>query len=209
MSAAAVEHPHDGDYALLMSANRIMEQLPGHRVEILEGNIILTPPADGPHASALTALMIPFLAAGLHGEGSEVLQAIGLWLPTGPVDYAVPDLAVVDADYPDHETENNCYEPACFRLVLEVTSSNHSNDLKVKVRAYAQAGIPVYVIVDRRNVRVHLLTNPVGEGYDNHRLYAPGQQLTLPDSIGAKVTLDAADLLKAGGCPVAAPGVTD
>ncbi|MET9957691.1 Uma2 family endonuclease [Streptomyces sp. NPDC006326] len=209
MSAAAVEHPHDDDsYTLLRAANRIMEQLPGHRVEILEGNIIVAPPADGPHASALTTLMIPFLAAGLHGEESEVLQSLGLWLPTGPADYAVPDLAVVDADYANHETENNCYEPVCFRLVLEVTSSNHSNDLKTKVRAYAQAGIPVYVIVDRKNVRVHLLTDPVGEGYDSHTLYAPGRQLTLPDSIGAKVTLDAGALLEAGGCRIAGPDAT-
>ncbi|CAM5565532.1 hypothetical protein SAVIM338S_04727 [Streptomyces avidinii] len=209
MSAAAVEHPHDGDsYSLLMTANRIMEQLPGHRVEILEGNIIVAPPADGPHARTLTTLMIPFLAAGLRGEKSEVLQGIGLWLPTGPADYAVPDLAVVDADYPEHEAENNCYAPGCFRLVLEVTSSNHSNDLKTKVRSYAQAGIPVYVIVDRKNVRVHLLTGPVGEGYDHHTLYAAGQQLVLPDSIGAKVTLDATTLLEAGGCLATAPDST-
>lgn len=209
MSAAAVEHPHDDDsyahsYSLLEIANQIMEQFPGYRVEILGGNIIVAPPPDGPHARTLTTLMIPFLAAGLHGEKTEVLQGIGLWLPTGPTDYAIPDLAVVDADFLDHETENNCYEPGCFRLVLEVTSSNHDNDLKTKVRAYAQAGIPVYVIVDRKNVRVHLLTDPVGEGYDHHTLYAAGQQLTLPDSIGAKVTLDATTLLEAGGCLAAA-----
>ncbi|MEU7554249.1 hypothetical protein AB0B01_18260 [Streptomyces sp. NPDC044571] len=56
-----------------------------------------------------------------------------------------------------------------------------------------------------KNVRVHLLTDPVGEGYDHHTLYAAGRQLTLPDSIGAKVTLDAAALLEAGGCRVAGP----
>ncbi|MGW6685947.1 Uma2 family endonuclease, partial [Streptomyces sp. NPDC054961] len=92
--------------------------------------------------------------------------------------------------------------------IMEVTSSHHSNDLKTKVRAYAQAGIPVYVIVDRKNVRVHLLTDPVGEGYDQHTLYAAGQRLTLPDSIGAKVTLDAAALLEAGGRLTTTPDAT-
>lgn len=209
MSATAVEHPYDSERdALLKAANRIMEQLPGHRVEILEGNIIVAPPADGPHADALTTLMLPFLTAGLHDGESKVLQGIGLWLTTGPADYAVPDLAVIDGDYAEHEIENNCYDPVCFRLVVEVTSSNHSNDLKTKVRAYAQAKIPVYLVVDRKNVRVHLLTDPDGDDYGSHTLYAAGQQLTLPDSIGAKVTLDAAALLQAGGCLVTAPDGT-
>ncbi|MEV0489060.1 hypothetical protein [Streptomyces atratus] len=42
------------------------------------------------------------------------------------------------------------------------------------------------------------LTDPVGGEYDSHQVYAPGQQVTLPASIGAEVTLDVTDLLKAG-----------
>ncbi|MEV8534503.1 Uma2 family endonuclease [Streptomyces sp. NPDC051211] len=199
MSAAAVEHPFDnGPASLLETADLIMERLPGYRVEIIEGNITVAPPANGPHASVLTSLMIPFLAAGLHGPDSEVLQGIGLWLPSGPADYAIPDLAVVDSDLLEHEAEFNCYDPACFRLVVEVTSSNYNNDLKNKVRVYAQAAIPVYVIVDRRSDRVHVLTDPADGEYGSHTLYAAGQQVTLPDSVGAKVTLDVAELLAAG-----------
>ncbi|WP_455352718.1 Uma2 family endonuclease [Streptomyces sp. SYSU K217416] len=203
MSAAAVEHPWDGKpEALLETANRLMEQHPGYRIEIIGGVITVAPPPDGPHAQTLTDIMIPFLAAGLHGEESQVLQALGLWLPGGPEDYAIPDLVVVDADLEEHLVENNCYDPACFRLVLEVTSSNYNNDLKNKVRAYAEAKIPVYVIVDRKNERVRVLTDPLADEYDKHALYAPGQQVTLPESIGAKVTLDVTALLKAGGLSV-------
>lgn len=199
MSAAAVEHPCDGEpVTLLETANRLMEQLPGYRVEIIGGNIIVAPPPDGPHARTLTNLMIPFLAAGLHGEDSEVLQGVGLWLPGGPEDYAILDLAVVEADFDDYLVENNCYDPACFRLVLEVTSSNYSNDLKNKVTAYAEAHVPVYVIVDHKNDRVHVLTDPIDNAYDKHAVHARGQQVTLPDSIGAKVTLDVTALLQAG-----------
>ncbi|MEU0603562.1 Uma2 family endonuclease, partial [Streptomyces sp. NPDC006393] len=122
MSAAAVEQPH-GDRPLIAEANRLMERNPGYGVEIIGGQILVSPPPDGPHAVALTGLMLPFLNAGLHGDDSCVVQGIGLWLPTGVEDYAIPDLSVVDADYEDHYVENNCYEPVCFRLVLEVTSS--------------------------------------------------------------------------------------
>lgn len=199
MSAAAVEHPCDDEpEPMLVTANRLTEQLPGHRVEIIGGVITVAPPPDGPHANVLTTLMVPFLTAGLHGDETKVLQAVGLWLPGGPEEYAIPDLAVVDADLDAHLVENNCYDPACFRLVLEVTSGNYQADLRHKVVAYAEAKIPVYVIVDRRHGRVHVLTEPLASGYDRHEVYAPGRQAPLPASIGAEVSLDVAELVRAG-----------
>ncbi|WP_327273706.1 Uma2 family endonuclease [Streptomyces sp. NBC_01224] len=199
MSAAAAEHPCDGEpESLLETANSLMEQHPGYRVEIIGGVITVAPSPDGPHARVLTKIMRPFITAGLDDGETEVLQGIGLWLPGGPEDYAIPDLAVVDADLDDHLVENNCYDPAVFRLVLEVTSSNYNNDLRNKVVAYAEAKIPVYVIVDRKHGRVHVLTEPMGGGYDSHEVYAPGQTVTLPDAIGAPVTLDVAELIRAG-----------
>ncbi|WP_030822443.1 Uma2 family endonuclease [Streptomyces hygroscopicus] len=199
MSAAAVEGPHRPEpLTLLEHANQLMEQHPGCRVEIIGGVITVAPPPDAPHAMVLTTLMKPFLAAGLDGERTEVLQGIGLWLPTGPEDYAIPDLAVVDADIDEHLVENNCYDPMAFRLVLEVTSNNYNNDLRNKVTAYAEAKIPVYVIVNRKHGRVHVLTDPVEGGYDTHRIHAPGEHITLPESIGAEVTLDVAAILTTG-----------
>ncbi|MEO3978610.1 Uma2 family endonuclease [Streptomyces sp. CAU 1734] len=199
MSAAAAELPWDGPQeSLLAQAHRLSEQNPGWRVEIIGGVITVTPPPDGRHAKALTNLMIPFLGAGLHGDESQVLQALGLWLPNGPSDFAIPDLAVVDADFEDHLIQSNCHDPACFRLVLEVTSGNYQADLRDKVTAYAKAGIPVYVIVDRKYQRLHVLTDPDGTAYGHHRIHAPGEHITLPESIGAEVKLDVEALLGAG-----------
>ncbi|MFE6159169.1 Uma2 family endonuclease [Streptomyces sp. NPDC056486] len=210
MSAAAAERPHDdmshGEQSLTAEANLLMDRNPGHRVEIIGGQITVTPPPDGAHARALTDLMVPFLGAGLHGVESKVLQGIGLWLPTGTEDYAIPDLAVVDADFEEHLIENNCYDPIAFRLVLEVTSTNYQNDLRAKVAAYAAAELPVYVIVDRKHQRLHALTNPSGDEYATHQVHAPGQLLTLPDSIGAKVTLDVTEVLTAGRAAQTQPG---
>ncbi|MFE0549744.1 Uma2 family endonuclease [Streptomyces pilosus] len=202
MSAASVERPHvdrsHDERPLIAEANLLMDRLPGYRVEIIGDQLLVTPPPDGPHAVVLTDLMLPFAAAGLHGPDAKVVQGIGLWLPSGTEDYAIPDLAVVDADFHDHLIENNSYDPACFRLVLEVTSSNWKTDLKIKLAAYAEAKVPVYVVVDREHQRVHVLTDPVGNEYATHRFHSPGQQVTLPDSIGAKVTLDVAGILEAG-----------
>jgi Uma2 family endonuclease len=197
MSAATVERSR-ASHPLIDEANRLMELLPGNRVEIIGGTILVTPSPDVPHARALNKLTAPFVAAGLHGDESEVFQGVAIWLPAGEEDYAIPDLSLVDADIDEHHIENNAYDPACFRLVLEVTSSNYQADLRTKVTAYAAAKVPVYVIVDRKHQRMHVLTDPSGDGYANHRVHAPGEIVTLPESIGAKVSLDVADILAAG-----------
>ncbi|MET8942168.1 Uma2 family endonuclease [Streptomyces sp. NPDC004542] len=199
MSAASVEQPFDDEpFSLTALADEIMERHPGYRVEIIGGHLIVTPSPDAPHARALTKLMRPFIAAGLDDDETEVLQNVGLWLPTGAEDYAIPDLVVVDADIDDHYVDNNAYDPVCFRLVLEVTSGNWKDDLKTKVAAYAEAEVPVYVVVDRKHQRLHVLAEPAGGTYQYHRPHAPGELVTLPDSIGAKVTLDVDQILKAG-----------
>ncbi|MDQ1016826.1 Uma2 family endonuclease [Streptomyces afghaniensis] len=187
------------DRSLTKWAGWFAERTPGARFEIIGGLLLVTPPPDAPHARILTDVMASALDAGIDGdETTSVLQKIAVWLPTGPEDHAVPDLSVVEADIASHMVENNCYDPSCFRIVLEVTAENPDLDLGVKVPAYAAAGIPVYVIVDRTHQRLHVLTDPAGNGYENHRPHAPGEIVALPDSIGAKVTLDVAEILKAG-----------
>ncbi|GGV03199.1 Uma2 family endonuclease [Streptomyces spectabilis] len=183
---------------LLDEAEFIMNRLPGCRVEVIGGVITVTMLPDLAHASTLTHLTRTFFAAGLHEGETEVLQRVGLWLPGGPEDYAVPDLSIIDADSDDRVIEYNCYDPAVFRMVLEVTSNTYQNDLRVKVAAYAIAKIPVYVIVDRKHQRLHVLSAPAGGEYANHQVHAPGRMVALPDSIGAKVSLDVTAILTAG-----------
>ncbi|MGW7540620.1 Uma2 family endonuclease [Streptomyces sp. NPDC054770] len=193
MSAAAVERPHK-EWSLIAEANHIMESIPGLRVEIIGDQILVSPAPDGPHSEALMLFAAPFMNLGLV----RALPGIGLWLPSGPEDYAIPDLSVVDDDYRDHLVENSCYDPTCFRLVMEVTSSNWKTDLQVKVTYYAKSRIPVYVIVDRKHQRVHVLTDPAGGRYGHHGIHSPGELVTLPESVGGKVVLDVERILKAG-----------
>ncbi|MFG3118805.1 Uma2 family endonuclease [Streptomyces sp. NPDC048197] len=198
MSAAAVEGPYAHGrepLTLLEQADQLMKQLPGHRVEILGGVLTVTPPPDPAHAKGLSRLRRPFVAAGLDGGRTEVLEGLGLWLPDGPEDFAVPDLSVVDADFQDHVIEYGCCDPAVFRMVLEVTSTNYINDLRTKVTAYGAAKVPVYVIVDRRHERLHVLTEPMVDDYAVHRIHVAGEKVTLPESIGAEVTLDVGQVL--------------
>jgi Uma2 family endonuclease len=104
----------------------------------------------------------------------------------------------MDTDADDHLIESNSYDPICFRLVLEVTSSNYRADLRTKVRAYAQAEVPLYVIVDREHDRLHVLTDPDGAENAAHRVHSPGESVVLPASPGAGVVLDVEEVLGAG-----------
>lgn len=46
--------------------------------------------------------------------------------------------------------------------------------------------------------RLHVLGDPVDDAYGSHQVYAPGQSVTLPDSVGAPVTFDVGEVLKSG-----------
>lgn len=174
--------------SLADAADRLWEELPGHRVEILNGSIVVTPPPDGQHQDTLSWLTVELYKAGAREAGLRYVQGIGLWLPTGPDDYAVPDLSIVDVDYRDEVVEKNCYAPHVFRLVMEVTSSNWGNDLVTKVETYARTGIPVYVIADRKHDEVLVYSDPDGDAYVTCSRYKRGQTLPVPPSVG--VTLD-------------------
>ncbi|MFI5472872.1 Uma2 family endonuclease [Streptomyces cacaoi] len=181
--------------SLADAADRLWEELPGHRVEILNGSIVVTPPPDGPHQESCYEVAYQFRDAGAWEVGLRAVPGIGLWLPTGPVDYAVPDVSVVDADYKDALVEKNCYAPHVFRLVLEVTSTNWSNDTIIKLGAFAQAGIPVYVIADRTHDEVLLYTAPADGKYPDPVRYQRGQAVPVPESVGVALELSVDTLL--------------
>lgn len=170
------------------AADRVSSWLPGHRVEILRGSIIVTPSPDGPHQGTVFEAGYEIRRAGAKEAGLKVLPGVGLWLPTSPADYAIPDLSVVEADYQDALVQKNCYAAHVFRMVLEVTSSNWTDDTANKVEIYAETGIPVYLVADRRHDEVLLYTDPVDGKYPDPIRYKRGESVPVPESVG--VTLD-------------------
>ncbi|MFF3692238.1 Uma2 family endonuclease [Streptomyces sp. NPDC002221] len=177
----------------------LSEALPGHRVEVLKGSIIVTPPPDGPHQEALAELIFLFRRAGGKEADLKGVPGIGLWLGTGPDDFAEPDWAIVDADYKDALVRRNCYAPNVFRLVLEVTSSNWATDLVAKVEAYAEARIPVYVVADRKHGKVLVFTDPVGDTYRTRSEYERGAKVVVPESVGVSLEIPVEVLLDGDG----------
>ncbi|MET8854751.1 Uma2 family endonuclease [Streptomyces sp. NPDC004579] len=177
------------------AADLLSRALPGHRVEILQGRLTATPPPDGSHALSLTKLGRAFDRAGIVEAGLEYVQGVGLWLPTLPADFAIPDFSIVDEDFRDALVQKNCYAPNVFRLVVEVTSSNWSDDLGPKVECYAEAGVPVYVVVDRKHDEVLLYRDPVNGKYPAPERYGRGQSFPVPAVVGVALDLPVDTLL--------------
>ncbi|MDV9177782.1 Uma2 family endonuclease [Streptomyces sp. W16] len=181
------------------AADQLARALPGHRVEILQGRLTVTPPPDGSHALSLSWLVVQFHMAGAQEAGLRYVQGVGLWLPALPEDFAIPDFSVVDADFRDAHVTKNYYAPNVFRLVVEVTSSNWSDDLHVKVECYAQAGIPAYLVADRKHGEVLLYTDPVDGKYPDPQRYKRGQSVPVPESVGVALDLSVDVLLDGEG----------
>ena len=70
--------------------------------------------------------------------------------------------------------------PDGIELVLEVTSSRPDLDRHAKRRAYAGAGIPLYLLVDRQHRRVTLFSHPAHDDYSRTSAAAFGDRLDLP-----------------------------
>ncbi|RPF41176.1 Uma2 family endonuclease [Streptomyces sp. Ag109_G2-6] len=179
------------------AADRLARDLPCHRVEILQGRLTATPHDDGTHALVLTRLAEAFHDAGARAAGLSHLQALGLWLPSGPDDFAVPDFSVVERTFMNSEPRKHCYAPEAFRMVLEVTGDHWPDDLHVKAHCYAQAGIPVYVVADRHHDEAVLHTDPQGGEYRSREAHKRGTTVTVPESVGVTLELPV-DLLLDG-----------
>lgn len=114
----------------------------GCRYEIIDGELIVTPPAGWPHQRIGMGLLQQLEKALPDGWwcGYKVgLRVAGQRL--------VPDLVVLEGEPPDTE---EVYAEAEVALIVEIESrSTKFRDRRDKPLAYASTGIPVYLRVER------------------------------------------------------------
>ncbi|MFE3584688.1 Uma2 family endonuclease [Streptomyces vinaceus] len=82
-------------------------------------------------------------------------------------------------------------EPDPVLMVVEVTSYDSDTDRRdrqEKPKAYAQTGIPVYLLIDRDNCLVSVYSEPDGQRYEDVHTVPFGRDIDLPDPVG--ITLD-------------------
>jgi Uma2 family endonuclease len=130
----------------------------GHRYELSpEGALSIAPPRDSEHAAIASRLLVWLAVAGWPAE--QLLQAAGVRIPagTGGDGGRIPDLTVWSRPQP----RGVWLALDDLLLVIEIISpGSAATDEVVKLREYAQAGIPRYWLVERdaaQTVTLHTL----------------------------------------------------
>ncbi|MER8104421.1 Uma2 family endonuclease [Kitasatospora sp. NPDC094016] len=76
-------------------------------------------------------------------------------------------------------------------MVVEVTSYDSDTDRRDRVekpRAYAEAGIPIYLLIDRDSAEVVVHSQPDGVRYETAQILPFGRTVHLPEPVG--ISLD-------------------
>ncbi|KUL33585.1 hypothetical protein ADL12_21390 [Streptomyces regalis] len=153
----------------------------GWRVELIEGEIHVTPPANGEHEEIVSELSGQVRD---HDKGSGRYTGIGLNVPgASESGHVIPDLVIAPkGSFGDQE---EWHEPSGVVLVAEVTSnSTAARDREKKMHGYARAGIPVYLLIDREEAEVTVYSDPSGDDYAKSPKYKLGLTVPLPAPLG-------------------------
>ena len=153
----------------------------GYRAELLDGEIVMSPPPDGNHESTIDQIVWQvFRNSSVEMSFSSTK---GLIVPSdgsGSSGRVIPDITFAPRELDIFHGAPPWMDPSGVALVVEVTSSEPGRDREGKRRAYAGAGIPLYLLVDRKVQRVTLFSRPAGQDYRRLEPAKFGEKIGLP-----------------------------
>ncbi|MFE0148222.1 Uma2 family endonuclease [Nonomuraea sp. NPDC059007] len=153
--------------------------LPGLRVEVIEGNLHVSPIGAPRHqliAGLLYELMIPVRRK--HGWASY--GGVGICIE-GPRDTLVPDYVLAPADC---SLWGNELQSRGVIMVAEVVSPGSVREDRVaKPKLYAVGGIPVCLVIDPIARTMTVYSNIVDDAYQDVHTKSLGTTLHLPEPI--------------------------
>jgi len=145
----------------------------GYRAELIEGEIVVSPPPDGQHEDIIVdigAQILERASVRLYTRGNK-----GLATAKGRL---VPDGTVAP---PFHFRPHGSWAPTeGVEMVIEVTSGRGERDRQQKRRAYAEAGIALYLLIDRVAHEAVLYSAPADGEYHTQQRQAFGKGIELP-----------------------------
>lgn len=198
MTAAMVENQQCSEgrpWDYLLRTWQELDVPEGWRAEIDEGQIVLVPPPHA-HHNGIAAKVQRRLYANLPDD-LEIYQTLGVHV--APLDKLyVPDLVVMPAELiaaADPEASDPMDASEAL-LIVEITSKgNAREDRTKKYRAYARAGVPMYLLIDRfdtRGAMSTLFTEPNEDGTYKRSDPVPfGKPLGLPAPFDVTLGTDA------------------
>jgi len=156
---------------------------PGFRAELIEGEIVVSPPPNGDHEDIISDIVVQLTeksSTRVFPSGNK-----GLVTPRGRY---IPDSVITP---PHHFRGHESWAPTDgILMVLEVTSNRVEKDRHHKRRGYAAAGIPLYLLVDRSADEVVLWSDPAGDAYRGELRVSFGKGLDLPEPFSCTLDTD-------------------
>lgn len=151
----------------------------GHRYEIVDGSLLMTPPPSQGHQSIGGNLFMALRLA--MPNGFRALYEIGVRVPGGNF---IPDIVVLR---PGSSPNVEWSEAEDVALVVEIASkSTRVTDRTLKAAKYAEAGIPTYWRVDADGtVTIH--TGPAADEYTRSSTIRPGDRVLVEQPFPVEV----------------------
>ncbi|MHC5903983.1 Uma2 family endonuclease [Streptomyces sp. S6] len=155
----------------------------GFRAELIEGEIVVTPPPDGDHEDYIGLIVSQVIRKSqvdMQFSGNK-----GLQLTDGhPKDHVIPDGTFAPESLRLFRGADSWMPSDGVAMVLEVTSTRPQADRELKRRCYARSGIPLYLLIDRDRSSVTLFSEPEKEDYRQHTTVPFGKSVPLPEPFG-------------------------
>jgi Uma2 family endonuclease len=154
----------------------------GYRAELIDGEIVVSPPPDRNHGHTIWRILQQI--SRTSSVEMDYAPEVGLIVPSCGIPGEgrfVPDAAFAPAALNVFQSGPSWTPPDGIELVLEVTSSRPDLDRNEKRYAYADARIPLYLLVDRTLRIVTLFGEPESGGYSAISAAPFGRKLYLPE----------------------------
>ncbi|CAM5471833.1 Uma2 family endonuclease [Streptomyces abikoensis] len=162
------------------------------RLEFVNGKVQVKPVPDGSHGAIAVWLMKQCMQ---HRADLSLYIEQGLKIEAYRKGRARPDCCLVPEDH--FVGQGEWAEPDGVLMAVEITSwdpDSDSRDRIEKPEAYAQAGIPVYLLIDRESCGVTVYSDLEEGAYRSCVARAFGARIELPDPVG--ITLETEKLKK-------------
>ncbi|MFE7898468.1 Uma2 family endonuclease [Streptomyces sp. NPDC057424] len=190
----AIAHEPLSQEDVLLEGFLALDTPEGFRAELIEGEIVVTPPPDGDHEKCISRIVrqvIRYSRTDMDFSGNK-----GLKVRSGgscPKNHLVPDVTFGPIERDLFGGVGSWMSCDGVAMVMEVTSTRPPADREAKRHCYARAGIPLYLLVDRDTAQVTVFSEPKDDDYREHCARPFGKPIALPEPFA--FDLDTADLL--------------
>ncbi|MFF5534257.1 Uma2 family endonuclease [Streptomyces cinerochromogenes] len=154
----------------------------GVKLELIDGKLEVKPLPEQRHRAIVVRLSRLFMQ---RRPDLALYPEQGLKVGAYRKGHACADGALAPFDHFIAQ-EGDWADPDGVLMVVEVPSRNRDTDRRDridKVRGYAEAGIPVYLLIDRDVDELVVHSNPVGGVYQQRPSYPYGATVQLPPPV--------------------------